>query len=86
MMRKPGSGVQSKGKRMPTFIVNKVAQSNGDYEVHDEASTRGCLPSTANQVSLGYFASCSGAVDEAKSRGYRSANGCYWCANACHTQ
>lgn len=71
---------------MPTYLVNSNAQSNGDYEVHDASSTRGCLPAVVNQVSLGYFSTCSDAVNEANRRGYRPANGCYYCANACHTR
>ncbi|PPG86531.1 hypothetical protein C5C00_12300 [Rathayibacter rathayi] len=70
---------------MPNYIVNKDAQSNGDYEVHDETSTRGCLPAAANRISLGYHSSCLSAVAAAKNAGYRSANGCSRCALSCHT-
>lgn len=73
------------GSSMPNYIVNRNAQSNGDHEVHDESSTRGCLPDRANRVALGYFSSCSGAVSEAKRRGYSRANGCAYCAASCHT-
>lgn len=87
-MKIDGSGVDTarRGTSMPTYVVNKNAQPNGDHEVHDEASTRGCLPDVSNRVSLGFFLSCSGAVSEANRRGYRPANGCYYCANACHTR
>lgn len=63
---------------MPRYYVHSV----GDHEVHEE----GCsyLPLPANREYLGTFASCHGAVAEAK-RTYRSANGCYWCSRACHT-
>lgn len=71
---------------MPNYCVNSNAQSNGDHEVHDLASTKGCLPSARNQVSLGYFGSCTGAVTEAKRRGYSTANGCAYCAAACNTR
>jgi hypothetical protein len=71
---------------VPTYIVNTNAQPNGDYDVHDEASTLGCLPDAANRESLGYYFTCSDAVDEADIRGYRPVNGCARCANACHTQ
>lgn len=70
---------------MPNYIVNRNSQPNGDYEVHDEASTRGCLPDRANRVALGNFTYCYQAVSEANRRGYSPANGCYYCANACHT-
>ncbi|GGM20179.1 hypothetical protein GCM10010102_14860 [Promicromonospora citrea] len=71
---------------MPNYCVNSNAQPNGDYEVHDLASTKGCLPRPVNRINLGYFASCSGAVAAAKGRGYRTANGCAHCAPACHTR
>lgn len=70
---------------MSSYVVNKNSQSNGDYEVHDESSTLGCLPDPANRVELGYFSSCTGAVLAANRRGYRPANGCYYCARDCHT-
>lgn len=71
---------------MTAYIVNSNAQPNGDHEVHDASSTRGCLPAASNQVSLGNYSSCSDAVAEANRRGYRPANGCYYCANDCHTR
>lgn len=70
---------------MPNYCVNSNAQTNGDHEVHDLASTKGCLPSQGNQVGLGYFGTCRDAVAEARRRGYRPANGCAWCVPACHT-
>lgn len=39
---------------MPYYCVNKNAQSNGDLEVHDLSSIRGCLPSPTNRIDLGY--------------------------------
>ena len=70
---------------MPHYCVNKEAQSgSGDHEVHDLASTKGCLPSASNRVDLGWHASCRGAVAAAK-RLYSDVNGCYYCANDCHT-
>lgn len=70
---------------MPSFIVNRNAQSNGDHEVHN--TTTGCsyMPAPENQAPLGYHASCVGAVAEARRLGWSRANGCYWCATACHT-
>jgi hypothetical protein len=65
------------------YYVNTRAQSNGDNEVH--TSSCGYLPGESNREYLGDFASCSPAVSEAKRRGYRRANGCYWCSRACHT-
>lgn len=69
---------------MPNYCVNKIAQQNGDHEVHDLASNKGCLPAPSNRIDLGYHSTCSGAVSAAK-RHFRQVNGCYWCANACHT-
>jgi hypothetical protein len=69
---------------MPYFIVNRNAQSNGDHEVHN--TTTGCsfMPNAANQLDLGYHASCHGAVQKAKET-YWQSNGCYWCCPECNT-
>lgn len=69
---------------MPYFIVNTIAQPNGDHEVHN--TTTGCsyMPNSIYQKDLGYHSSCSGAVQEAK-KTYSRSNGCYYCCNACHT-
>lgn len=64
------------------YYVNKNAQSNGDHEVH--TSTCSYLPAEANRRYLGDFTSCSLAVIEA-SKYYSQVNGCYYCANPCHT-
>lgn len=71
---------------MDNYIINKNAQYNGDHEVHN--ATRGCnyLPSIENQISLGNFVNCQQAVAQAKLNWPNNRiNGCYWCANACHT-
>ena len=74
---------------MPDYIVNTNAQfDSGDHEVHVApqylcSSPR--YPAPQNRESLGYHVSCHGAVAEAKRRGYRTANGCYYCSNYCHT-
>lgn len=70
---------------MPNYTVNKNAQSgSGDHEVHDLASTRGCLPSAVNRIDLGWYSNCTDAV-RAATRYYSDVNGCYYCAYACHT-
>lgn len=70
---------------MPRFCVNSFAQRvSGDQEVHDVASTFGCLPDPDHRVALGPFASCSQAVD-APRKFYRDVNGCASCAPYCHT-
>lgn len=70
---------------MPYFTVNKKAQSvSGDHELHDLASSQGCLPDAPNRADLGWFASCRDAVIEAR-RHFADVNGCYYCANNCNT-
>ena len=69
---------------MAQYCVNSNAQANGDHEVHNVATCT-YLPAAKNRVSLGEHASCTTAVTKAKSLGYYTANGCYWCANPCHT-
>lgn len=68
---------------MPYYHVNKNAQSNsGDHEVHENGC--GHRPNPENRLDLGYHSDCHGAVREAK-KTYATANGCYYCCNACHT-
>ena len=68
---------------MGHYYVNPNPQPNGDYEVH----LQGCywLSLILAPVYLGWFASCAPAVVEAERRGYRPANGCYYCSRDCHT-
>lgn len=71
---------------MPSFIVNRNEQANGDYEVHN--TTTGCshMPLQENQVSLGTHPSCTGAVAAARATWANAQiNGCYYCCNPCHT-
>jgi len=67
---------------MDMYYVNKKAQSNGDHEVHESGCSR--LPDKNNLIYLGSFDNCYDAVREARNH-YTQVNGCYWCANACHT-
>jgi hypothetical protein len=70
---------------MPNYCVNRNAQEgSNDHEVHDLSTDKGCLPDPENQIALGNHDSCSGAVQKAKEH-YSDVNGCYYCANACHT-
>jgi len=64
------------------YYVNRNSQPNGDHEVHTYTCTHG--PADHNREYLGEFSGCALAVREAK-RTYRTANGCYYCSNACHT-
>lgn len=67
---------------MSRFCVN----TNYDHEVHnlDASPPCGHLPNQANRLSLGEHQNCSTAVQKAQ-RTYSSANGCFYCATACHT-
>lgn len=67
---------------MDQYYVNKNAQPNGDHEVHKS----GCsfMPAAQNRLALGAFVGCSFAVATARMH-YPTANGCFYCANACHT-
>ncbi len=70
---------------MPTYCVNKNAQSNGDHEVHDltfGACNR--LPDYGNRLDLGYHPNCQSAVRQAKITYWKS-NGCWYCCPACNT-
>lgn len=69
---------------MPRFIVNKKADNKGDHEVHNIDEPCSHMPLNENQVYLGWHLTCKEAVKEAK-KTYPTANGCYWCANDCHT-
>lgn len=70
---------------MPNYCVNSNSQPlTGDHEVHDEASTLGCLPEPKHRVALGWHSNCASAV-AAASRIYTDVNGCAYCAEACHT-
>ncbi|WP_420130074.1 hypothetical protein [Longimicrobium sp.] len=66
-----------------SYYVNTRAQPNGDHEVHKSGCT--WMPALENRMYLGAFDGCAGAVKEAKKTYPTTANGCYYCSNACHT-
>jgi hypothetical protein len=68
---------------MAAYYVNRNAQPNGDHEVHEQ----GCsfMPASENRIYLGDFSSCRSAVSKAREH-FTQVNGCYYCANSCHTQ
>ena len=70
---------------MPRFCVNKNAQSTGEHEVHNLDSRCSFLPDTKNQLYLGVFTSCRGALSEAR-RTYSNVDGCAYCAPSCNTR
>ena len=67
---------------MSYYYVNQNAQSNGDHEVHKGDCAY--LPYPQNRIYLGDFSSCYPAVTAARQY-YSQVNGCYFCANSCHT-
>lgn len=66
---------------MASYYVNKKAQATGDHEVHVKSCS--FLPDPENRVYLGEFATCRGAMQEARKH-YAQADGCYYCCNECH--
>ena len=71
---------------IPYYIVNKNAQTNGDHEVHEtpQQHSNCTYPAVHNREEFGYHSTCHSAVTAAKALRYK-ANGCCWCARACHT-
>lgn len=73
---------------MPTYCLNKNAQSTGEHEVHEVSPTE-CnhLPDPANREDLGWHSSCHGAVAEAESRHSTwDIDGCKYCCEPCHNK
>ncbi len=65
------------------YVLNLNRQDSGDYEVHKSGCT--FFP-YLNYEELGSYYYCDSAVNEAKKRyPLKRINGCYFCANACHT-
>jgi len=66
---------------MPSYYVNRNAQSTGEHEVHRD----GCPtpPLYSNRQPLGYFATCRPAVVEAR-KYYDNVDGCAYCCPDCH--
>ena len=67
------------------FVLNKNAQPTGEHEVHNLDAGCSYLPDHANQLYLGVFTSCHGAVTEAR-KTYTNIDGCAYCAASCHTK
>ncbi len=63
------------------YYVNKIAQPNGDHEVHKD----GCIKMPSNRKYLGNYTNCFEAVRAAK-EDYPTANGCWICSRECHTR
>ena len=69
---------------MALYYVNTKAQTNGDHEVHQYGCTY--FPAQEHAQYLGQFSICQYAVAEAKKYYPLTANGCFYCANTCHTR
>ena len=63
------------------YYVNKVAQSNGDHEVH--RVTCSWLPNASNCLYLGDFSSSASALREAR-KYYSRVDGCFYCCPEIH--
>jgi hypothetical protein len=68
---------------MKQYYVSKIAQANGDHEVHEGNCKY--LPKLENRIYLGAFDSCKEAV-RAANVFYVKVNGCVYCSTPCHTQ
>lgn len=67
---------------MPGYVLSKIAQGNGDHEVHEEACK--WAPKPEDLHPLGFHASCHGAFIQAKAI-EPQVNGCKQCCPDCHT-
>ena len=64
------------------YFVNRNARGNGDHEVHKEDCY--FLPNAGNYIDLGIHMNGKSAIVKAKVF-YQQSNGCYYCADECHT-
>jgi len=62
------------------YVVNRIAQNNGDHEVH----VAGCHYFPTHRIDLGYHAGCATAVAAARMY-FAQSNGCFWCSRECNT-
>lgn len=66
---------------MPIYYLDKKAQPNGEYHVHEEGCTHMPLPS--DRTYLGYFSSVQAALEKA-SRLHHRCRACLHCCETCH--
>lgn len=66
---------------MPNYYVNTDSQPAGEHEVHTTECGHG--PAAAKRKPLGWYASCSLAIEAAK-RLYTQVDGCKFCSKECH--
>lgn len=68
---------------MTKYYVHTKTDDDGDHEVHEPTCFR--LPKESHREDLGYHGNCDSALEEAEERGYEPADGCWHCADECHT-
>lgn len=66
---------------MKYYILNSLAQPNGDHEVHNATCTY--LPELKNQISLGYCHDDFEALMKAR-QCFAKADGCAFCCPGIH--
>lgn len=84
-LSEPSDVSETEARSMPQYCVNTNQQPNGDHEVHNLNANCSNLPDPANQRALGNHTNCHTAVLAAKQH-YAQSNGCFYCANPCHTR
>jgi hypothetical protein len=65
------------------YYVHTTTDQNGEYEVHTDDCVK--LPSILNREYLGLFDNCKKAITKAEEKGYKPADGCWFCCRECHT-
>ncbi len=68
---------------MTKYIINSNNDENGRHEIH-KANYCNHLPAPKNQKHLGWFSTPAEALKYAKTHGYPTADGCYYCCNPIH--
>ena len=76
-----GIPITKKVVTVKLYYVNRVAQPNGEHEVH--TSTCRFLPAASNRVVLGYFFNSRDALQAAR-RIYSNVDGCFYCCSDSH--
>lgn len=66
---------------MGQYVVDRVAQANGEHRVH--SSSCPYRPAVRRCVDLGRHAGCASAMALARQY-FLHSNGCHWCATVCH--
>ena len=67
---------------MERYCVNKLAQPNGDHEIHKQGCFR--LPDPWNRIDLGYQRDDAAALRAAQVYYPNTADGCYYCCPSIH--